>query len=260
MTVVKARLNNQWVEVSGGSQWDTAWGIVAKGTFVGGSNYSLPVGTFAITNQLPFTSMAGRRYRMVLQVRLVSQTSGSGVNFLPRGSGPQGGSVDAWVNVASGYGSTHLEAIFDGTAQPSFYYWDATVTTATTVFLDTMSYFYIEDVGPIINAPVQALTTPWIGVTFSGGWVQYPDAQFAPVSYRKIGDIVFLRGLTSGGSPSLPIFTLPAGFRSPYVLHVSLVSNATATYGHVYSNGDVRASGGTAAWVDLCTIQFSTIP
>jgi hypothetical protein len=261
MTVVKARLNNQWVDVSGGSQWDTAWGIVAMGSFLGGSGYSLPVGTNRFTNLLPFTSIVGRRYRMVLQIRLIlGPTNGSGVNFLPRGAGPQGSSVDAWVSVPSGYGSTHLEAIFDGNAQPSSYYWDATVTAATSAYLDTMSYFYIEDMGPTTSIAVQSLSTPWTSVTFQGGWYQYPDSQFAPVGYRKIGDIVFLRGLTAGGTPTLPVFTLPAGFRPPYTLHVVFASNAAPVYGHMKSNGEVTPSGGNTGWVDLSSIQFSTTP
>jgi hypothetical protein len=114
--------------------------------------------------------------------------------------------------------------------------------------------------GPITTLSTQSLTTPWTGVTFQGGWYQYPDPQFAPVQYRKIGDIVFLRGLTAGGTPTLPIFTLPAGFRSPYTLHVAFASNAAAVYGHVKNNGEVTPSGGATAWVDLSSVQFSTTP
>jgi hypothetical protein len=156
----------------------------------------------------------------------------------------------------------HTEVLFTGNDTSGAFYWNANNagSGAVAVYFDSMSCVYIEDLGPTTALAVQSLSTPWTGVTFQGGWYQYPDSQFAPVGYRKIGDIVFLRGLTAGGTPTLPVFTLPAGFRPPYTLHTVFASNAAATYGHLKSNGEVTPSGGNTGWVDLSSIQFSTTP
>jgi len=58
--------------------------------------------------------------------------------------------------------------------------------------------------------------TGWVGVTsFGSGWENYGGA-YAPVAYRKIGNVVHLRGLVRNGPHATPIFTLPTGFRPPF--------------------------------------------
>lgn len=64
-----------------------------------------------------------------------------------------------------------------------------------------------------INDFVSAWTpTPWTSVTFQNGWVNAGGSS-SNVQYRKIGDVVYLRGRMNPGSFGLPAFTLPSGFR-----------------------------------------------
>lgn len=54
--------------------------------------------------------------------------------------------------------------------------------------------------------------TGWTAPTFSNGWTD-AGAPNTPVGYRKIGDIVYFRGIIVPGSPTFTAFVMPAGFR-----------------------------------------------
>lgn len=72
--------------------------------------------------------------------------------------------------------------------------------------------------------------TAWVAVTFQNGWAS--QSGYGPASYRKIGDVIYTRGLIWGGSASVSAFTLPAGFRPPYLLEIptnAYVSGSTHT-------------------------------
>lgn len=57
--------------------------------------------------------------------------------------------------------------------------------------------------------------TVWWNVVFANGWSNY---SFYVTQYRKVGDMVQIRGGAQGGVLTSPMFTLPAGFRPPGVL------------------------------------------
>jgi hypothetical protein len=198
-----------------------ALGVVAVGSFLGGGGYSLPAGTdVRFTNYLPFTSVVGRRYRMHCQLRVVGATTGSGINFLPHGPSLGGAAWDLW-HTTPNYGYANMEVLFDGNGTTGNYWWGGSSTgSAVILYLDSMSNFYIEDVGP--NAapalPIPATPPAWIPLAFATSWAANTNG----AGYRKIGDIVYVQGGVqwSGGSvgsgPQL-IATLPAGFRPPAV-------------------------------------------
>lgn len=62
-------------------------------------------------------------------------------------------------------------------------------------------------------AAVTAVTT-WTALTYTNSWVDY-GAPNQVGQYRKIGDIVYLRGVVKNGTLNTAAFTLPAGFRPP---------------------------------------------
>lgn len=62
---------------------------------------------------------------------------------------------------------------------------------------------------PLVDA---AKPTAWTNLTLQNGWTA-STASMAP-QYRKVGDMVQIRGSVGGGSPGTTIVTLPAGFRS----------------------------------------------
>jgi len=109
---------------------------------------------------------------------------------------------------------------------------------------------------PITNE-VNRLTTyttptPWTGVTFQNGWVNYGGYQAA--QYRKIGDIVYLRGVIGNGTGVA--FTLPVGFRPPFTVQKNAVGTVSTM--DINPTGTAYLTGGTnaAAVIDF---QFSTI-
>lgn len=55
-------------------------------------------------------------------------------------------------------------------------------------------------------------TTVWTQPTLVNSWVDYGGA-FALIAYRKVGDIVQLRGTAKDGTLNTTAFTLPVGFR-----------------------------------------------
>lgn len=105
--------------------------------------------------------------------------------------------------------------------------------------------------------------TAWTNVAFLNGWSNQ-SAQLQGVQYRKIGDIVYIRGVAKpNASPSgQPAFVLPPGFRIPLDMQVS-TGSYTSTW--VLARFDVTASGNVVP-IDginpyyVFTCQFSVTP
>jgi hypothetical protein len=98
----------------------------------------------------------------------------------------------------------------------------------------------------------------WIVPTFQNSWVAY-SAPWAPVGYRKIGNIVILRGLIAAGSSiSAVMFNLPAGYRpTAGFSHIFAVQSADALARlEVHASGNVNASNGSTSWVSLSGVSF----
>lgn len=143
-----------WVQFSPGTasaalNAEYALGIVAWGSFIGGSAYQLPAGITTISNPLAFTTAVGRRYRLCYQIRVIASTAGNGINLLFAGSGVDGSGWDIWHNAPVSYSYMQGEAIFSGTGVASSYALKASVSVGVAIYLDTISNFYLEDVGPV---------------------------------------------------------------------------------------------------------------
>ena len=136
-------------------RWSSAWGVVAVGSFLGGAAYTVPSGTdVRFTNLLAFTSVVGRRYRMRCQIRVIGTTTGNGINLLPHGPDVGGSSWDLWHTVTGTYGYANVEVLFNGGGVAGNYWWGVSHTVNIGFYLDSMSNFYIEDVGPVVGAGV----------------------------------------------------------------------------------------------------------
>lgn len=61
---------------------------------------------------------------------------------------------------------------------------------------------------PLVVAP-----TAWVNFTLTNSWTN--DSGAPPAGYRKVNDIVYLRGSVSGGGSNTSLGTLPVGFRPP---------------------------------------------
>ncbi len=60
----------------------------------------------------------------------------------------------------------------------------------------------------------KATPTAWTGVTYVNSWVDH-GAPNQGVQYRKIGDLVYMRGSAKNGTLNGQATTLPAGHRPP---------------------------------------------
>jgi hypothetical protein len=105
---------------------------------------------------------------------------------------------------------------------------------------------------------LETLTTPstWTGVTFEGTWVNF-GSTFQEVEYRKVGDVVQVRGLAKDGTVGSVIFTLPSGFRPPADLHFINYSAAAPGGFVVNTVGEVDSIFGSNGTFAL-NFEFST--
>jgi hypothetical protein len=87
-------------------------------------------------------------------------------------------------------------------------------------------------------------STAWTGVTYTNSWVDNGGG-YGGVQYRKIGDIVYIRGAMKSGTITAAAFTLPAGFRPPTNLLFAAYSNSLFGAVDVASTGVVTPSVGS---------------
>lgn len=111
-----------------------------------------------------------------------------------------------------------------------------------------------------VNGSFQAtsLGSTWTALSYGSGWGNLGSG-FQTGAYKKVGDLVILRGIvtrTSGSSTT--IATLPSGFR-PTATSICTVS-ANGAYGavNIDSSGVISLSIGIP-WISLDNIVFSTL-
>lgn len=108
---------------------------------------------------------------------------------------------------------------------------------------------------------VYAVPTTWTDASLTNGWSNFdsPGPTARNVQYRKIGDLVYLRGCMKNGTLNVPAFNLPAGFRPPYLAH-AYPAVAGSAYGQVeiFANGNVNVALGSNTQVYLDLPPFST--
>lgn len=98
----------------------------------------------------------------------------------------------------------------------------------------------------------------WVAPTLLNSWVN-TGSGLVVAGYRKIGDVVSLKGTVSTGTLGSIIFNLPAGFRPVEQWEFASEGNI-ATFGVfvVKANGDVQhVIGGNARFSINC--NFSTV-
>ena len=92
----------------------------------------------------------------------------------------------------------------------------------------------------------------WTAPALLNSWANY-GAPFDPTGYQKVGRVVYLRGLVSGGASGSVIFTLPAGYRPGSQLILPAITNPN-TIGRmdVFTNGNVQCNVGSTAFFSVC--------
>jgi len=243
-------------------------GIVAMGSWKPGlSGAAQPSGT-VLSNPLVFTPLVGRRYVVHASIRAVNAATAGGLTMTVWRDGFQFTVIDAAWTTAYIY--TTLGTPFDGDGVAHTY--EVRMNTAAasfTPYLDNIaSNFYIEDVGPNSAPALPIPETPpaWTTLTPINGWTA-ATAGSGLLQYRKIGDVVTLRGQGIGGAHNSVMTVLPAGFRppTPTFSTVNYMYQGAITFGLVtiYNNGNitVQAPNGAAPQnIILDNISFSITP
>lgn len=101
------------------------------------------------------------------------------------------------------------------------------------------------------------IDTGWIALSPAGGWSN-SGAPYANLAYRKIGNVVRLRGVITGsGTVGSTIFALPAGYR-PSTTGMYRLAGSTGVDFNIATNGVCSPASGTATGqVSLDGVQFT---
>lgn len=101
-------------------------------------------------------------------------------------------------------------------------------------------------------------TAPWINASYLNGWTTFTGYQ--PAAYRKIGDMVQVRGIIALGSMNAVAFILPTGYRPPMdlILPQRCSGNTSGTL-IIRANGDYLPQVGVNTWFTI-TATFSITP
>ena len=111
---------------------------------------------------------------------------------------------------------------------------------------------------------------PWINVDgsdysgqpnlFTNSWINFGGVK-QKIQYRKVGDIVEIRGDGKNGTIGLSAFTLPVGYRPPNELTFGTYAASAAIPGviDVRTDGTVVPTQGNNGHVAFSCVRFSTI-
>ena len=251
---------------------NNALGVIAKGGFLAALADPMPVtpvGTqVRLTDDLAVTLLVGRRYRVTAFLRATTPSAAnslsvhifdSNTNMMNTWGHP------AWSLATASYGQSIGQWLIDGDGVARLLNIRGEILGGGTVSIyKNGSLFYVEDMGPNGSPALPIPTTyqTWTPFTFQNNWVNY-GGNYPPGGYRKIGDIVYLRGLIRNGTlgGTIPFATLPVGFRPAYYLHMPVACNDA--FGIVRASnttGELTAVGSSNAWVSLDPLQFSVTP
>ncbi|HEX2896900.1 MAG TPA: hypothetical protein VHP63_02490 [candidate division Zixibacteria bacterium] len=120
-----------------------------------------------------------------------------------------------------------------------------------------------------VEGNIIAGSTTWIPFPFAAGYDDYepahPGADWQVAEYRKIGDVVELRGFihrADHGTFSGLVGTLPVGFRPPARTLFVVYGNSSGYTGLivVLTNGDVLTATSQPEFIGITSISFSTSP
>jgi hypothetical protein len=141
-----------------------------------------------------------------------------------------------------------------GVTRAAFRVFDNLPSTGSTVCFDDFSVTKID------NSPY--CDTGWIPLPLSNGWVDYvTSGTYPPASFRKVGGIVYVRGLLKNGTIAnqTVMGTLPVGFRPPFDhMNATVCSPGGATARiDVQLTGNVSGMYGLVAqWTSITVAPF----
>lgn len=100
--------------------------------------------------------------------------------------------------------------------------------------------------------------TAWAAPALLNGWVNLGGI-WQVAQYRKVGDVVQIRGILTAGVIGAAAFVLPVGFRPPAALLFATDSNGAYGQFSIAANGAVTPNVGVPAWFAI-EGSFSVTP
>jgi hypothetical protein len=243
------------------ARWNSAWGVVAVGTFAFSEGSTFTDG-LAFTNPLSVATLTTRRYRVRFVLRAVSASVAQGFYLqLTR----DGTAIDDRYNQVApvNFNQVHGDWLLQGTGATNAY---------SVLFKGSIGSvggysgnWYIEDVGPVSlasNPPAQPASV-WTNLTLLNG---FTAASGNPPQYRKVGDVVELRGEVGRvGDSSNPMFNIPAGCATPvqvvHPVNVVITGVWTTTGLHIVGGGTTaQLLNVGATQISLTSVRWSVTP
>jgi hypothetical protein len=90
----------------------------------------------------------------------------------------------------------------------------------------------------------------WTTPSLLNSWTNYAGG-YNNAGYRKVGTVVFIRGLVTGGALGTVVFTLPTGHRPSGRIILATQSNSALGRLDIAADGSVYAQAGTAGWFSI---------
>ena len=291
MPVLKARIGGAWVDVGGSSAsevevsatdpigtnpsaelwYDTTAvasgvtvaspGLVAYAKAPGTTQNLTTNSTTDVTGlSVTFNAIAGHTYKTTVFINLQAGAAGAGVfhTYIANASnGVLAASLMGLINNETKSTTpiiveTGLSGTTTRKAQVALSFQAAGGTSMVVNDAARNAYIIVEDITP---ATADGLATAWTAATFQNGWINYPAAQ--PAQYRKLGDMVQVRGMIKSGTYAQTALNLPVGFRPPNDMQFPLKEyGAGAGVFVVFPSGDLAIFEAGVSGVSI-NCQFS---
>ena len=249
-------------------RWNTAWGVVGVATATA-NQAGITTQTDLTGLSVTWTAVAGRRYK-VSAYTMVTRTVADGTTQVLILT--SGGSVFQVISSQPNVAADNLESsgfviVTPGAGAQTFKLAitraSGTGTVGLSATANAPAFILVEDIGPSSGfVPAPDPTPAWITPTLLNSWATLGGGQ--PAQYRKIGDIVYLRGLIGGGTvgPTTPAFMLPVGYRPPPAFNINFPTTANALFGTIQIGfgGEVRMTMGNNTYFSLDPVFFSVTP
>lgn len=101
-----------------------------------------------------------------------------------------------------------------------------------------------------------SMTVPWTAMTLLAPWVNYGSG-YQNAQYRKVGDMVYLRGLIKSGTVGAGIWNIPAGHHPPTYHHIAGIANDKICNLRPGGGVLVMTAGDATQWVSLDNCYWS---
>lgn len=163
---LKARVNGAWDKVvyagdpagtAEAHHWNSAWGVVGDAPMVGQSGVQVAANTLTpVSTTLTARLTAGRRYVLRGSVRALAPVGAAGFAFL-RISGTGIVGHDIYTYVQASYTSLKIDYPYTSPSD-QIGTWTLNLQANAAIYVyaeQAVSYFYIEDIGPVTGATVQ---------------------------------------------------------------------------------------------------------